>query len=411
MSMVPPDLKSGVEKLRRALYSRREDIRAPQQEERATLSPSEADAPRSWAPPVTPADEGVATPPPLTTGPVSKSHMSMAKKFLLGSIAFCVVSFGIAALVMLGGVNTISPQNIDIEIVAPSLIDGGKEAIFQFIITNRNQADLELADLILDYPEGTRSATDSTQSLSHDRQLIGTIRSGEQIKRTASALIYGQEGVTQTLRATLEYNIAGSNAVFQKQAEITFTVGSSPVSITVTSPTEATTGGQFTMEVMVRSNATTPVENVVLQGQYPFGFTVASTNPQADAGGTFWQLGTLQPGASKTLQVTGTIEAQDGDEKVFRFLAGSNADQTDTQIKVPFLIMPQTITVRQPFITGTIAVEGQSGKIISADAGKLLQGTVAWKNNLSEPISNVELILSFTGPALDKDGVSASSGF
>ena len=354
--------KSGVEKLKRELYSRKEDV-PPPGSERTELSASEAEAPRAWQEPV---QESVAQPsplPPSTPGlvlpPTPPHHMSIAKKFLFTSAAFFFIALGVATFMMLGGVNTISPQNIDVEIVAPSIIDGGKETTFQFIITNRNQADLDLADLILDFPEGTRDAQDPTEELSHERVSVGTIQSGEQIKRTAAAIVYGQEGLPQTLRATLEYNVAGSNAVFQKRAEITFTVGSSPVSISVDSPAEATTGNEFTLKVTVRSNATVPVENVVLQGQYPFGFYVDSTNPQAGAGGTFWRLGTMAPGSSRTVEVRGTLEGQDGDERVFRFLAGSNSDQTDTKIKVPFLIMPQTITVRQPFLTGSGGRQGR----------------------------------------------------
>lgn len=414
-----PEEKSGVEKLKRALYARTEDIRPPT-EERTPLTPSDAQAPHSWesthvSVPVIPVmPEAVAPSPQAQDIPQFKQpkrHMSLATKFLLGSIAFSTAAFAFAAFMVLGGVNTISPQNIDIEIVAPSLIDGGKEATFQFIITNRNQADLELADLILVYPEGTRSAKDPAQSLTRDRLPIGTIQSGEQIKRTASALIYGQEGVAQNLRATLEYSVVGSNAVFQKQAETSYTVGSSPVSITIEAPTEAISNEQFTMKIAVRSNATTPVDNVVVQGQYPFGFSVLKSEPQADAGGTFWRLGSLKPGSTKTITIYGAIDGQDGDARVFRFSAGSNADQTDTKIKVPFLVMPQTITIHQPFISGSIAIAGQSGKVVSAEAGKLLQGSVQWQNNLSEPVTNVELVLSLSGPALNKSNISASSGF
>ncbi len=404
-----PEEKSGVEKLKRALYARQSDIKPPA-EDRSSLSPSTADAPRAWEPAATP--EGVTSGVPQPSQPLqTKSRMSMATKFLLGSAAFFFLSLAAAAYMILGGVNTISPQNIDIEIVAPSLIDGGKEATFQFIITNRNQTDLELADLILTYPDGTRSAANPAQELTYDRHTIGTIPAGEQIKQTASALVFGQEGETQTIRATLEYSVKNSNAVFQKQTETTYTIGSSPVSITVSAPTDTTTGGEISMDVTVRSNATTPVENLVLQGQYPFGFTVGTTQPQADAGGTFWRLGTLQPGASRTIKITGALEGQDGDERVFRFFAGSNSDQTDTKIKVPFLIMPQTVTVRQPFISATIAVEGQTGKTISVAAGEQLEGTVTWKNNLPDPVSNVELILSFAGPALNKNAISAGNGF
>lgn len=398
------DDKSGVDKLKDKLYSRKE---TPQIEDvRTPLAAHESELPVGWK------DTQVAAPrEPVNLSPEVKKTMSFSTKFFLGSILFFIVATAVAALVFFGGGNLISPQNIDLQVITPSLIDGGEASTFQIIATNRNQSDLVLVDMIIDYPDGTRSVTDPTKPLTHERQSIGTIKSGEQIKRTVSGVFYGQEGSQQSLKVTLEYSVVGSNATFEKEAEAMFTVGSSPVSVSVESPSEAISGDNFSMNVTVQSNAPTSINNVVLQGQYPFGFSVVGATPAADAGGTLWRLGTLNPGETKTIKLTGTIVGQDGDERVFRFAVGSNSDQTDTQIKVPFLIVPQTLTVHKPFVSGTIVVEGQSGKTVSVTPGKSLQGTVRWQNNLTESLSDVELVLSFSGPALDKSSVQASNGF
>jgi hypothetical protein len=394
--------KSGVDKLKDKLYSRKErpsieDVRTP-------LETHEADIPKSWK-----SEETEAA--PVSLAPQTKKVMSFSTKFLLGSMLFFVAAVAVASLVFFGGGNLISPQNIDLEVVAPSLIDGGKAATFEVIARNRNQSELQLVDMIIDYPDGTRSANDATVPLTHERQTIGTIATGQQIKRTISGIFYGQEGSTQTIHVTLEYNVAGSNAVFQKETDATFTIGSSPVSVSIDAPSEAIAGDSFTMNVTVHSNAASSINNVVLQGQYPFGFSVVGATPSADAGGTLWRLGTLQPGASQTIKLTGTIQGQDSDERVFRFVVGSNSDQTDTTVKVPFLTVPQTLTVHKPFVSGTISVNGQSGSSVSVTPGNILQGTVHWQNNLSDSLNDVQLVLTFSGPALDKNSVSASNGF
>lgn len=343
--------------------------------------------------------------------PQTKKRMSFTTKFFLASVAFFTIATSIAAYVFFNGGNLISPQNIDLQIVAPSLVDGGKASTFEIIARNRNQSELVLVDMIIDYPDGTRSVKDATVPLTHERQSIGTIKVGEQIKRTASGIFYGQEGSKQSLKVTLEYSVTGSNAVFQKQAQADFTVGSSPVSLSVDVPSEAIAGDNFPIKVTVRSNAATPINNVVVQGQYPFGFSITSADPKADAGNTFWRLGTLTPGEVETITLRGSIQGQDGDDRVFRFAVGSNSDQTDTTIKVPFLTVPQSLTVHKPFVSGTITLEGQTGKTVSIAPGKTLQGTVHWENNLSDALSDVELTLTLSGPALDKNSVSGFNGF
>jgi hypothetical protein len=405
--------KPAVERLKNRLYAR--GAKTESGEDRTPLSENEsADVPTGWndVKPVTPVVPEIPKDPLHAPLPImKKKRFSFAAKFLIGSILFFLCATGVAAYMFFGGGNLISPQNIDIQIVAPSLIDGGKEATFQVLIQNHNEAALTNADLIIDYPDGARSATNLSQALTHDRQTIGTIETGAQIKKEISGVFYGTEGAQENLKVTLEYTVSGSNAIFQKESNASFTIGSAPVSINVTAPTEAISGETFPIDIEVRSNSATPLSGVVVQGVYPFGYSYGTSNPQASAGGTFWQLGTLAPGSSKTIHITGSIDGQDGDQRVFRFLAGSNTDPTDTQVKVPFLTVPQTLTVRKPFVSGTISINGQSGKTISATAGQTLQGTITWQNNTQDPISNLQIGLALSGPALDTNSIQATNGF
>jgi hypothetical protein len=148
-----------------------------------------------------------------------------------------------------------------------------------------------------------------------------------------------------------------------------------------------------------------------VQAQYPFGFTVNSSNPQAQVGGTLWRLGDLNPGDSKTITLSGTLQGQDGDQRVFHFLVGSESDPTETALAVPLLSIPQNITIQQPFIFGSLALDGQSGSVIPEPLGKSVQGSIAWQNNSSSTVSNATYTLSFSGQALDPASVQVSNGF
>ncbi len=394
----------GVDHLKDSLYSRKhqggmEDVRAP-------LSPSEAHAPVAWEGERKPNDPRLIVPPP-----VSRSGMGLATKFFIGSAIFFVVAISAAAIFFLSGNNYISPENIDLEVVAPALVDGGTIANLQFIITNRNTVELQLADLIIDYPAGTRDPKNPTKTLAHERISVGTIPSGRQVKITASAIFYGSEGEAQMIKAALDYSVQASNAVFTKEGSAPITIGSSPVSVRVGAPTEAIAGQPFTVTVTVQSNAQEPVQDVLVQAQYPFGYSVQSASPKTDSGSTLWRLGTMAPGTTQVITIVGSIDGQDGDERVFRFLAGTNKDLTAGKIQVPFLSVPATLTVQRPFITAGIAVEGKTGTKISATAGKSLQGVVTWQNNLSESVSDVQIKLTFKGPVFDRTSVQSGGGF
>lgn len=397
--------QDGVERLKGKLYARGKEPRT-HTEERTSLSPSESHAPVSWS--------DVHSPEPVRPRyrPLSeKPRMTFGAKFLIGSGIFFLGALSVAAYVFWGGGTFVSSQNIDLEVAVPSLVDGGAEVTLNVLVRNRNQTALQLADLIIDYPEGTRSPDDVTKELPHERQTIGTVVPGESVKRAARAVFFGAEGTQQKVIVRVEYSIAGSNAIFVKQTEAEFVIGSSPISLSLEAPEEAIGSESFPLSVILRSNVTTPIDNVVVEGQYPFGFLLQQSEPRPAVGSTLWRVGTLRPGESKTIRLVGVIEGQDGDTRVFRFLVGSDADQTNTRLAVPFLSLPTTLTIRRPFIAGTITVEGQQGKTISVSPGKTLQGTLAWQNNLGDAVSDVELSLAFSGAPLDFSTISSPSGF
>ncbi len=405
---MPSEDKDDIEELKRKLYSRQKEGN-PMNDIRTPLSSERPEAPVSWQEEEKAKPSGPKRPPLAQFEP--KKKMSLAGKFLIWSLLFFVCATGVAAYVFFIGNNLISPQNIDLQVVIPSLVDSGKDTSFQIVIDNRNTSSLNLVNLLITYPAGTRDPSDPTQTLSNNQQSVGTINAGQSVTQTADALFYGQEGAQETVSVTLEYSLTGSNAIFEKQAQAQFVIGSSPISLSINAPTQAIVGQQFPIAITVENNATTPLDGVVVQGEYPFGYSFASSNPAAQAGGTFWNLGTLAPGASQVINLLGSIAGQNGQSLVFTFLSGSNADPTDTTVDVPLLSVPVTVTLSQPFITGTISVNGQAGPNISVTSGASLQGAITWQNNLPTAVSNAQFSLSLSGPALDPTSISSQTGF
>ncbi len=342
--------------------------------------------------------------------PKARSSVSLTM-FFFGALLFFFVCVGVAAYTFIYGGNTVSSANINLTVLGPSMVDGGKESSFQITVENKNAAALTLVDLLIEYPEGTRSATDQKLALPSERISLGTIAPGASFKQTVRAVLFGSEGSSGTIRATLEYHVEGSNAVFVKEAETNLIIGSSPVAVVVKAPDEVVSGQPVTFEVSVRSNSQTTIKNVSLEGQYPFGFSVTNSSPEAAQGDTLWQLGDLEPGQEKIVKITGVLGGQDNEERVFRFLVGSLSDKTDVHIVVPYLIVPHALTIKRPFIGADMALNGDQGKVVVVSAGSTVEGRITWTNNLDVAIQDLVIEASLTGSSLDRASVTASRGF
>jgi|GEM_PF-401978 len=428
--------KSAVEQLKEAIYSR---VSSPKvdPEARSPLAPSHEKVPHTWEipadikppapvesknlPPESPIQSEPTLPPaPPKIPPVSYKPPSLpnqpqkntgSRKFLLSAILFFVAALGIVAWTIIGGTNTISPQNIDVSIIVPALVDSGKANTVQFVIANRTQTRLLAVEIIVDYPEGTRNSSDPTKSLTHALITAGDLEPGAQTQKTSSVIFFGTEGARESVRATIEYQIAGSNAVFTKQSEATFVIGSAPISLAVNAPSEVIAGQQFDTTLTVVANSINPITDVSVEAQYPFGFSVQNTNPTAGAGNTMWRLGTLKPGESRTIHIIGTLSGEDGDTRIFHFLSGSESDPTNIHVTVPIIAEPYSMTLRRPFVSATFATsDGKVGTLLSAKLGAPALISLKWKNNLTSSITNMKLVLSLSG-AVDPSSVEGHGGF
>jgi hypothetical protein len=121
-----------------------------------------------------------------------------------GSLAFFVLAIVAAGLILFSGHNTISTKNVDVSVTGPAEISAGSTLSMQVVITNRNAVPMELTDLIVEFPTGTRSDTDVSKDLPRIREPIGTIKPGESINRTVRATVFGEAGTTVSIKASAE---------------------------------------------------------------------------------------------------------------------------------------------------------------------------------------------------------------
>lgn len=397
---MPPqegDEVGALEKARERLYStdpRALDARAP-------LSVAgDRVVQHTWA------DEPVLAAP--AAAPQPAKHMRYASFFLGFAALFFMVSVGIATYLLYFGGNTVSTDKVAIQVQGPTTIAGGDTVPLSLTIVNQNPTAIDNATLEVTFPEGARDASNTLEAYPRYVEDIGHMESGESITRTVRVALFGGANQTLTIPLSVSYRTSGSNAVFVKKSSYPITISSSPLELLVGGLIETVSGKPITLTLTVRSNAPVPTNNVVLTSSFPYGFTVTRASELMT--GSSVLVGTLAPGASKVVTITGTLEGQQGEQKAFRFSVGTAKSPTDQSLAVTYMNQDTTVGISAPFISTALKINGEEAAV-TVPAGGRQSVSVSYANTLPTSVSNVQVAVAIAGAAVDYKSVETSRGF
>jgi hypothetical protein len=339
-----------------------------------------------------------------------EEKMAFSKKILIASVAFFVVTAGIGSFFFFGQKNIFSPENINISISGPVSAEGGKEIGLQIVVTNENSVALDAAELVIDYPEGTKDADNLTKDLSHSREYVGVVTSGGVVNKTARSVLFGEEGSQKEIKVSIEYRAPNSNAIFVKAKSYTLAISSSPISVTVDTPSETNTGQEMVVKLKISSNSSTDIKNMLVDVVYPPGFQYKSSNVFPASKNNVWKIENLGPGKNFAIEITGILEGQNDETKTFRVSTGLESEKNPGKIATVYNSALQKILISKPFVGVALFLNGSQSAEYVVDGSKQIRGDIEWTNNTSDTINSGELSLKFIGQALDKISVSADEG-
>ena len=394
------DKKSGLDRLKKGLYSRNG---AQEGGVRHDIHGLRSDVSESWEDPkANEAEEKeVKTTMKTTRRVYSYLFLSALGFFLIAAIA--------AGFTLFGGKNFISVDNVDILVEGPASIPGGDVLALNVSVVNKNGTDIELVDLIAEYPEGTKDAADSAQDLSKVRVSLGDIKSNSFAQKELDSLMFGEEGEVKEIKFTAEYRTKDSNAIFYKEKAYKATISSSPVIVSIDALDKALGGEPQDMTVTVVSNTNAPLKNLLLSLEYPFGFTVISSSPEPSYPPTTWRIGDLAPGAKRTIKLRVSLEGQDAENKVLHAHVGIASKVDEKDMATTIISRDHTFSIERPFLGLDLTLDG-SRSDLAAQPGRTVRGSVLWANNSGNKITNARIEVKLSGNVLDKNSVTVENG-
>lgn len=331
-------------------------------------------------------------------------------KLLTFATLFFVASVVFAGYMFFAGSNMVSPDNINIKIAGPAFIEGGEELALKVTVENKNSTSLELADMIIEYPKGSVSPNGTTEN-SRMRKSLGSIAPGRKSEDIVRLMLFGEEGSDKNIKFTLEYRIAGSNAIFVKEEMYTVKISSAPINLKVEAPSDVGSNQELAMNIKLDSNSSQDVKDLLLQVDYPPGFDFASSEPKPTYGNNVWVVGDMKTGDSKQISIKGLVNAEDSEDRTFRIYTGSRSQSDEKSIQTVYNSIFQTIKIKKPSLETRVSLNNDLSTTISSQGEKAVRGEIVWKNNSPAKIDDGEISIKVTGNTLNKYSVVAEHGF
>ncbi len=325
--------------------------------------------------------------------------------FFIIAFLFAAASFGFAWYYIANKGDV--ANKVDIAVTGPVSAPAGAQYPLEVSITNTNSFPLELVDLVIDYPPGTKKADVPDEDIGTYREGLGSIEPGQTVTRTVTAVLFGESQQKQHITATAQYHIPNSNAIFDKEKQVDVLIESGPVEFNLTALDESIIGQETTLTLHIKSNTDAPITDMLVRAEYPQGFSFISSHPLADYDNNGWLIKVLDPRGDETITIRGVFSGETDTDRFIRFTAGV-PDQFDNKtISNVFASSLEKISIVKPFLGADL--QFKDGDIVSA--GSIAKGTLSWQNNSGGPLTDIGFEMNISGTALNKKVITANSGF
>jgi len=339
-----------------------------------------------------------------------KTKSNVLNLFMIVAGLFFVASLGYALFVFTRSQDNLV-HDVNIQVISPISVGGGETLNFDVIIENNNQIPLELVDLVIRYPEGSKSSSDLMTDIRTARFDLGNIEPNQIVRKSVQAALFGEENTKKEIDVFIEYRLQGSNAIFEKEKPFQVTLSSAPVRLVVDALDNISSGQTLSINTKLSSNSTDVLENIMVIAKYPFGFEFESASIKPSVNDNIWFFSKLNPKEEKEIVIKGKVNGQDSEVRSFRFQTGIKSDQSNEALAVVWSETFHSATILQSFLDLKLTLNMEDSADIVVSSEELVSGNISFVNGTEDILRNIEMEVFFEGEVLNKNSVDVDQGF
>lgn len=388
--------------LRQRLYSRQSDIesRKPQTDQYDPRTKIETDASKDAS------AKGENKDWVIQTGTTQRQKTLM---LLVGSILIGILVIGGGGYLLYKLLKKdCGQQNVHIDIEIPAAVNLNEDIVINIPYSNNNPVGLKDTHITLEVPSTFQIAGTSPQS-DESSKSTATWNLGDVSPQKSGVLemrgrFTGREEESVAFKGYVTFACENFNSQFRNDVSIATKVIGVPLTLFIESTREAASGYAINYTVKVRNNGKEPFGGLVVNLDYPLGFTYVSS-PEILTGdnNNVWKIPTILSNEEKVLTVEGKIEGSVGDQKYMAVRIGKD----DTDGFKEYIRKEAVTTITEPPIV--INQEVADGQRV-VHKGDELAFTVDFSNKSDRAIGQAIVKVKLSGPIFDLKKIMVDDG-
>lgn len=297
-----------------------------------------------------------------------------------------------------------SKEALKLELIGPDKTAIGD--VVDYIVKFKNNGDIrmEKPELIFTYPDNSIiEGTEGKVSVMTSDQLGGDIYPGEERTFKFSARLLGKEKDTKVAKVSVSFQPKDLKTRSEVSTTSTTILGEIPLNLTIDTPAEVASGKTLTLSVNYTSNVNYPLQDLTCYLVYPEDFDYLYSQPKG-MDNTQWDIPVLNEGGSGKIQISGVLNGQSMEQKVFKARIG--VWQNGNFILLKEVIKGVQIIAPSLYITQKV----NNSDSYAATVGDQLHYEVIFQNVGDQPLQDLVMISRLEGDAVDISSIKTTDG-
>lgn len=325
------------------------------------------------------------------------------KKRLIATILIILAAIGIGTYFSWQSMS-FSKEVLKVEILGPEKTTVGEDVEYVVKMKNNGNIRLESPELIFNYPEGSIiGEVDGKIKVMSAKDLGGDIYPGEERSFKFNARLLGKEKDTKIAKVSVSFQPKDLKTRSEVSTTFTTILGQIPLSLNIDIVPTAATGKALTFRVNYSSNVTYPLQDLTCYIQFPDGFDYLYSQPKG-MDNTQWDIPVLNEGGAGKIEVSGVLNGQSMEQKVFKARIGVWQDGN-------FILLKEVIKgveIVAPALYITQKINNDTNYV--ASPGDQLHYEVTFRNVGDDPIQDLVLITRLEGDQFDLSSIKTTDG-